>query len=288
MSTALRSLVEKLHDAVAGSQQNEARYGRAGRWSTAKSWNKPGRYDPGGRREIGNEWDEPNEKHYDKTDRRAEETAKKNALFRDQAMPELLAAAIEALNGRVAADDPAKKKKLESYIELLRQRQSQWVSKIAAPYASVPRSEVTPVVEAFKALLGNHAKFYFHGVFNIHDAVTFTYKGYKQGHVTGVVRSLWKSGPDVVAAPAALATPTPTPKAPAKQARGASVSSQEQLDVLQKALGKRTDPHLAAALVSIQQDDAWVATADEDVLKKIRHALYTRGMRKEADLFRTR
>lgn len=78
-----------------------------------------------------------------------------------------------------------------------------------------------------------------------------------------------------------------SPTAPhAKAALGASSSSAQQTDVLRAAIAKRSDSALSAALDALQKNDAWVKTAGEDTLKKIRHALYQRGMKKEADMFR--
>lgn len=92
----------------------------------------------------------------------------------------------------------------------------------------------------------------------------------------------------------AVANPVKAPepaKAPAqapvpKQALGASSSSARQTDVLRTAIAKRSDSALSAALDAIQKDDSWIKSAGEDTLKKIRHALYQRGMKKEADMFR--
>jgi hypothetical protein len=84
------------------------------------------------------------------------------------------------------------------------------------------------------------------------------------------------------AAPKSVPSPTPA----AKTALGASSSSARQTDVLRAAIAKRSDSALSAALDALQKDDSWVKSAGEDTLKKIRHALYQRGMKKEADMFR--
>lgn len=68
---------------------------------------------------------------------------------------------------------------------------------------------------------------------------------------------------------------------------GAKPSADQQLSVLRVAITQRADPDLSAALVALYKNMSWVKSAGEDTLKKIRHALYQRGMKKEADMFRT-
>jgi hypothetical protein len=79
------------------------------------------------------------------------------------------------------------------------------------------------------------------------------------------------------------AKPAPAPKA-AKKATASS--SDEQADVIRKAMKKRSDPFLTTVLKAMETEKDWRKGVSSDTLKGIRHQLYKRGMRKEADLFR--
>ena len=72
-----------------------------------------------------------------------------------------------------------------------------------------------------------------------------------------------------------------------KASKTSTVSSQgEQLDVIRAAMKKRSDPFLSTVLKSLETDTEWKKGAPDETLKKIRHELYKRGMKKEANLFR--
>lgn len=76
------------------------------------------------------------------------------------------------------------------------------------------------------------------------------------------------------------------PGRPRSPAPDSVASSGEQIEVLRKALRKKTDTFLSSVLSSLENERHWWAGAAEDTKKKIRHELYKRGLRKEADLFR--
>jgi hypothetical protein len=79
------------------------------------------------------------------------------------------------------------------------------------------------------------------------------------------------------------------PKPPAALAapKTATAAGQDELlDVIRKAVQKRGDSFLSTVLQSMEGEKNWRAGAAEETLKKIRHELYKRGMKKEADLFR--
>lgn len=65
--------------------------------------------------------------------------------------------------------------------------------------------------------------------------------------------------------------------------KSVDADAQKMITVLDKAAG---DPVLSAAADKIRSNNDWKKTASEDDLKKIRHALYKRGMRDEANIFR--
>lgn len=87
----------------------------------------------------------------------------------------------------------------------------------------------------------------------------------------------------------AASVPPPAPQAPSSPqfaARQGTAASRDQTNVLQAAMRKRADPAFQAALDGLVADADWVSKQDENTLKKIRHELYKRSMKKEADLFR--
>jgi hypothetical protein len=65
--------------------------------------------------------------------------------------------------------------------------------------------------------------------------------------------------------------------------KSVDADAEKMITVLDRAAG---DPVLSAAADKIRRNNDWKKTASEDDLKKIRHALYKRGMRDEANIFR--
>lgn len=83
--------------------------------------------------------------------------------------------------------------------------------------------------------------------------------------------------------------PAPKVVTPAPMKPSAATGSGGQDDMagtLRKALQRKSDSFLADVLKSLESDKDWKAGASVDTLKKIRHELYKRSMKKEADLFR--
>lgn len=75
-------------------------------------------------------------------------------------------------------------------------------------------------------------------------------------------------------------------KKPGSSKSSVTSSGADQIDVIRKAMQKRSDPFLTTILKAMQSEKDWRKGVSKDTLKGIRHQLYKRGMRKEADLFR--
>lgn len=111
-----------------------------------------------------------------------------------------------------------------------------------------------------------------------------------------VKKLLKKYGPDVVTAfetGRGYKAGSIAPKAQVVAVSGAGAktvspsNSAERAGVLRAAVAKQGDSFLEKQLAALQGDDGWLGSVDGEVLKKIRHELYKRGMKKEADMFRT-
>jgi hypothetical protein len=112
------------------------------------------------------------------------------------------------------------------------------------------------------------------------------YKALREGPETHWTMSLLKQLDDVSGGERQLKATAKLPKGSLPAKTSEEGSQGEMVDVIRQAIKKKSDPALLVVLKALEREKDWKKGAPDETLKKIRHELYKRGMKKEANLFR--